>query len=157
MDRRTELIRGIIIEKVSKSPQHRTIGLILYNLILPMVPPGYSVWKDEPLTFRDSEPEPDLSVTRGNMSDYTTAHPTTAELVIEVALSSVALDRENASLYAEAGVKEYWIILGAERTIEVYRVPKNGAYAEKRVHGSDETLRCSSLPRISVRISDLFP
>jgi Uma2 family endonuclease len=76
------------------------------------------------LTLADSEPEPDISVTRGQESDFASAHSTTAELAVEIAVPSPALDRENASLYAEAGVKEYWIILGKERKVEVYRRPK---------------------------------
>src|SRR5881397_2085197 len=77
--RRTELIRGLIIEKMSKSPLHRTIGSLLYDLIARQLPPGYSIWKDEPLIFVDSEPEPDISVTRGEKQDFTKAHPSTAE------------------------------------------------------------------------------
>src|SRR5215469_7789037 len=99
--RRTELIRGIVIEKMSKSPQHRLICSRLYKLLLAQLPPGYSVWKEEPLTLPDSEPEPDISVTRGAESDFAHAHPSTADLVVEVAVSSAALDRANASLYAE--------------------------------------------------------
>ena len=64
--RRTELIRGFVIEKMSKSPLHRTIGSLLYRLVLAQLPPGYTAWKEEPLTFMDSEPEPDISVVRGN-------------------------------------------------------------------------------------------
>ncbi len=75
------------------------------------------MWKEEPLSLADSEPEPDISVTRGGEGDFSSAHPTTAELVVAVAVSSPALDRENASLYAEAGVKEYWIMLGTEREL----------------------------------------
>lgn len=105
---------------------HRTIASLLYRLLLAHLPKGYSVWKEEPLTFLDSEPEPDISVTGGDERDFADAHPSTAELVVEVAVSSPALDRENASLYAEAGVKEYWIVLAHERCIEVYRHPENG-------------------------------
>src|SRR5919109_3094873 len=63
--RRTELIRGIVIEKMSKSPLHRTIASLLYRLLLSQLTGAYTVWKEEPLTLSDSEPEPDLSVTRG--------------------------------------------------------------------------------------------
>src|SRR5947209_4658187 len=133
--RHTELIRGVIIEKMSKSPLHRTIGSLLYKLLSAQLPTEYSIWKHEPLTFVDSEPEPDISIVRGGDADFTVAHPTTAELVIEVAVYSVALDRENASLYAEAKVKEYWIVLGRDRQIEVYRRPGNGRYREKSIVG----------------------
>src|ERR1041385_949471 len=94
--RRTELMRGIIIEKVSKSPLHSTLGSLLYKLIFSQVAANFLVRKDEPLTFADSEPEPDVSVVHGRESDFKNAHPSTAELVVEVAVSSVALDRENA-------------------------------------------------------------
>jgi Uma2 family endonuclease len=154
--RRTELIRGIVIEKMSKSPLHRTIASILYKLLLGRLPSGYSVWKEEPLTLADSEPEPDIAVTLGAESDFATRHPSTAELVVEIAVSSATLDRENASLFAEAGVKEYWIVLGTERAVEVYRSPEGGAYKERRLHGAGETIEPVALPGVRIKISDLF-
>jgi Uma2 family endonuclease len=154
--RRTELIRGLVIEKMSKSPLQCTIASLLYKLILAQLPKGYSVWKEEPLTLADSEPEPDISITRGAESDYAANHPTTAELVVEIAVSSPALDRENASLYAEADVREYWIVLGAERRVEVYSIPEKGTYREKRVCRPEATLECSSLPDIKIKVSQLF-
>ena len=154
--RRTELIRGIVIEKMSKSPLHRILASRLFQLLFAQLPKGYSVWKEEPLTLPDSEPEPDISVTRGTESDFAAAHPTTAELVIEVAVSSATLDRENTSLYAEAGVKEYWIVLGPERRVEVYRQPENGRYRESLQFGADDTLQCANVPAVRIRVSDLF-
>src|SRR5688572_10769605 len=130
--RRTELIRGMVIEKISKSPLHSALGKRLYDLILRRLPEGFVVWREDPLTFGDSEPEPDVAVVKGDENDFNDAHPSTAELVIEVAVSSAALDRENASLYAEAGVKEYWIVLGLPREVEVYSQPLNGLYQTHR-------------------------
>src|SRR5437870_13608290 len=63
--RRTELIRGIVIEKMSKSPAHRTLVSLLYRLFLTRLPKGFTVWQEQPLTLADSEPAPDISVTRG--------------------------------------------------------------------------------------------
>ncbi|MCW5558489.1 MAG: Uma2 family endonuclease [Verrucomicrobiae bacterium] len=154
--RRTELIRGIVIEKMSKSPLHRTIASLLYKLLLAQLPAGYSVWKEEPLTLADSEPELDLSVTRGSEADFSLNHPTTAELVVEVAVSSPALDRENATLYAEAGVTEYWIILALERRVEIYRQPMDGRYQQSGVLGLGDTIECAGLPTVRIRVSDLF-
>jgi Uma2 family endonuclease len=154
--RRTELLRGIVIEKMSKSPLHRIIASLLYRRILAQLPKGFSVWKEEPLTFLDSEPEPDIAVTRGDEHDYAQGHPTSAELVVEVAVSSPALDRENAALYAEAGIKEYWIVLGPEHQVEVYRQPVHGRYQDKRLCGQDETLECIAVPGVKVRVSELF-
>ena len=154
--RRTELIRGLVMEKMSKSPLHRTIASRLYRLFLAQLPAGYCVWKEEPLTLADSEPEPDLSVTCGQESDYATAHPATAELVVEIAVSSPALDRENAALYAEAGVKEYWIVLAPERQVEVYRQPRNGRYQQTQTLRTGDRVQCAGLPALALAVSDLF-
>ena len=154
--RRTELIRGIVIEKMAKSPLHCSMAKRLYDTISRMAPRGFIVRHEAPLTLADSEPEPDICVVRGAEADFFTAHPVTAEWVIEVAVSSVALDRENASLYAEAGVKEYWIVLASERTVEVYRRPEGGHYQETFLSGPNDTLECGSVPEIRIRLAELF-
>jgi Uma2 family endonuclease len=154
--RRTELIRGIVIEKLSKSPLHSFITKRLYDFIASMLPKGLIVRREDPLTLADSEPEPDLAVVRGGETDFLRAHPTAAELVIEVAVSSPALDRENSSLYAEARVTEYWIVLGEERQVEIYRRPENGSYQERCAYGPSDTLACGSVPGLTIRVADLF-
>ena len=154
--RRTELIRGVVIEKISKSPLHSGIASDLYDLIRPQAPPGFWLRKEEPLTLSDSEPEPDLSLVRGRRADFTTSHPTTAALVIEIAVTSAAEDRSLASLYAEAGVEEYWIVLPVERRVEVHRRPQDGSYLDRAVVEGDTVLACDSLPTIRVRLAELF-
>ena len=154
--RRTELIRGIVIEKMSKSPLHASIVSGLYELLHPQIPADHWLRQDQPLTLRDSEPEPDLSVVRGRRIDFKSSHPTTAALVIEIAVSSAAEDRSLASLYAEAGVEEYWIVLPVERRVEVYRRPESGAYLDRVLVEGDATLECGALPAIRVRLAELF-
>ena len=154
--RRTELLRGLVIEKMSKSPLHRVLTSRLYRLLLSQLPKGMSVWMEQPLTFLDSEPEPDISITRGEEADYTKAHPASALLVVEIAVTSPALDRANAELYAEAGCEESWIVLARERQVEVYRRPENGHYRAKQVVGPDETLECRSVPGVRISLSELL-
>src|SRR6266496_3456869 len=60
--RRTELIRGIIIQKMSKSPLHSAIAKRLYDRIAALLPAGFVVRREDPLTFADSEPEPDVAI-----------------------------------------------------------------------------------------------
>ena len=55
----------------------------------------------------DSEPEPDVAVVAGTPREYLSAHPPTAALVVEVADSSLGLDRRlKSALYARAGSHE---------------------------------------------------
>ncbi len=154
--RRTELIRGIVIEKMPKSPLHKSIGTRLYRQVLTQLPPGFIAWKEDPLTFIDSEPEPDVSVVRGDWDDFNREHAQTAALVVEIAVSSVAKDRLLASLYAENGVTEYWIILAKEQAVEIYRRPEMGRYQEVRKCFIGETLDCISVPGLRVSLTQLL-
>ncbi len=151
-----ELIRGIVVEKMSKSPLHVTLSQKLHDLIKALVPSVFCVRHEAPVKTLDSVPEPDLAVVKGSVADYQTQHPSTAALVIEVAVSSVSLDRENASLYAEAGVDEYWIVLPKQRQVEVYREPRDGTYAVKLVCESPAVLECGSVPLVKVDLGELF-
>ena len=48
----------------------------------------------------------------GSINDYRTEHPYTAEVVIEICVSSHEYDRSKLRAYADAGVKECWLVLG---------------------------------------------
>ncbi len=154
--RRTELIRGVVIGKMSKSPLHCFIAKLLYDTISRLVPHGLVVRREDPITLAASEPEPDIAVVEGDSEAFFESHPATAELVIEVAVSSPRLDRENASLYADAKVKEYWIVLGEERRVEVYRAPKAGRYQEVYTLAPGDVLECLGIPSIRIPVSQLF-
>ena len=156
LDEREELIRGYLVKKMSKSPLHCTLIKRIFLYLLAFQRGGLVVFTERPLRLADSVPEPDAMIVRGEEADFDNRHPTTAELVVEVAVSSAALDRENASLYAEAGVAEYWIVLGAERQVEVYRQPENGVYRQQRLYAAGETLPCESVPGLQVALADWF-
>src|SRR4051812_34499956 len=141
--KRAELIRGIILEKPAVTPLHRRLGLWLYDRLKPLAGPDHQVFHESPLTLRDSEPMPDVMVAAGRASDFREAHPSTAELLIEVAVSSEALDRGMAALYAEAGVKEYWIVLASRSQVEVYREASGSDYRERRLYGGNDEIVCA--------------
>lgn len=105
-----ELLRGTIIEKMSKSPSHQFYTDRLRKILSAQISPEWIARQGGPLTFADSEPEPepDVAVVRGPEESYRTTHPTTAALVVEIAVSSLEIDRVKAQIYAEAGVLECW-------------------------------------------------
>ena len=156
LPRQAELLRGLIVEKMPKSPLHNFLTNRIAKDLLRRARPGLDVRQESSLRCKDSVPEPDVSVVRGREEDFRTRHPTTALLVVEVAVSSVALDRENASLYAEAGVTEYWIVLGETEQVEVYRRPENGVYQEKRTYARDEAIVCPALTEEPVPVAAWF-
>ena len=108
------------------------------------------------LLLADSVPEPDVAVIRGARADYRDRHPTVAELVVEIAVTTLASDREKAALYAEAGVGEYWIVSAEAGQVEVYRRPEAGVYQERRTYARGETIEAVTVTGGSVEVGSLF-
>jgi Uma2 family endonuclease len=129
----TELLHGVIVEKMVKSPEHSWLVQRLADWLRSNLPSDCHLRQVQPLTFVDSEPEPDLAVVRGQPDDFRRQHPRTAEWVIEVAISSEDIDRQKGQVYAEAGVGEYWLVLPQLRAIEFYRSPAGGHYGQSGV------------------------
>lgn len=73
IDPRCELIRGTLVKKMSKSRLHSSITAKLMRWLTAALP-EFWVRLEQPLTFADSEPEPDISVVPGTIEDYA-AHP----------------------------------------------------------------------------------
>ena len=153
---RAELLDGILINKMPKSPLHRLITRRIVRALESQISPELEVWKEDPLTLADSEPEPDAAVVRKSPDNYATAHPATAELVVEVAISSLEIDRVKAVLYAEAGIVEYWIVCPEEKQVEVYRKPSAQGYAECLTLAAPAMLDCAALPGVRVDLAALF-
>ena len=156
----TELIRGIVIDKVdkmSRSQLHIRLIRRLFRLIQAAAQTLEAfVIKEDPLTLTDSEPEPDIAVIEGRETDYDYIRLTTALLAVEVAVSSLSLDRRKAAIYAEAGVLEYWIVLAEREMIEVYTDPVAGIYTRQRTYRRGETVLCGVLPALRVEVDGLF-
>jgi Uma2 family endonuclease len=152
----TELLYGFVYTKMSKSPLHSALIRRLARLLQQALPPGYLVDSEQPITCEDSEPEPDLAVIRGTEEEFWQQHPRTAELVIEICVTSYDYDRSKLRAYAGAGVKECWFVLGPEQKIEVYRQPKDGHYTEHTTHGPGGTLTSANLAGFTLALDELF-
>ncbi len=153
--KRAELIRGVIVEKMSKSSIHVFVLDSLIDFLKARLAGVYWVRQEAPLTLADSEPEPDISVVDLNLRGLA-YHPSTARLVVEVAVTTLEEDREMASIYAEAGVQEFWIVNAKAQNIEVYRQPTTSGYLETEILSPGQTLKCSSLAGVEIEVGQLF-
>jgi Uma2 family endonuclease len=125
-----ELLEGWLVVKMSKNPPHVFANSRLHDLLLQMVPTGWFVNSQDPITTLESEPEPDASVIRGDRRDFLAGHPTPQDVALigEVADSSLAYDRGiKKRIYARAAIPIYWIINLEDRFIEVYTDPTGPA------------------------------
>src|SRR5919106_1160451 len=141
---RLELIDGLLLVAEPQSSSHFTAVRLAAVALTRAFGAGWDVRTQGPIALDDaSEPEPDVAVVRVGPRDYAEAHPADPVLVVEVALTSLAFDREHkSSLYARAGRPEYWIVNLVDRVLEVRREPRPVASAPYAWDYDDvETLR----------------
>ena len=156
MPKNTELLYGFVYTKIAQSPFHSFLLQFLHEALSRMLPTGRLLRTEQPIACGDSEPEPDLAVVAGRKEDFRHDHPRTAELVVEVCVTSHDYDRSKLRAYATAGVKECWFVLGPEQQIEVYLQPKDGEYTEHALHGPGGTLTSAACPEFTLPLDALF-
>lgn len=157
LSERTELIRGVIIDQMPKSPLHSSIVELLADHFVASLPPGWIVRCEQPLTLAESEPEPDVAIVRGTRADFFFAHPRSAALVIEVCVTSEELDRVKLGVYAEAGVTEAWLVLAAGRMVERHTEPQGAAYRRVERAAFPAALDSTVFPALTLPPAGLFP
>ncbi|WP_397546178.1 Uma2 family endonuclease [Rhodothermus marinus] len=160
-DARLELIDGEILQKMSpQSSRHATAVLLVAEALRSVfASPAYTVRVQLPLALGPySEPEPDVAVVEGTPRRYREAHPSTAVLVVEVADASLAFDRtRKASLYARAGIPEYWIVNLLDGVLEVHRQPEGDTYQQRMVLPSQERVQPLARPEVEIAVAELLP
>jgi Uma2 family endonuclease len=144
-DDRVELLEGWIVEKMNHRPAHGYVVGLLAQRIFMSLPTSWIGRCQLPITTLTSEPEPDLAIVRGVHSDYRTRHPSGADvaLIIEVADSSVQRDRSKATIYASAGVKEFWIVNLVECQLEQFTDSDGATFRKCNVLKATDTASTS--------------
>ena len=159
---RLQLINGILVAKVTQNPPHGMADLLCGKALARVIPAGWHLRPDKPVRLPpDGEPEPDQCVARGDERDYSDRHPGAEDvgLLVEIADSSLAADREMARTYGARGVPVYWIVNLRESQVEVYTEPAANGYGHSRAYKPGEyvpvVLDGAEVGRIAV--SDILP
>lgn len=164
--KRVELIEGEVIEMSPIYSPHMTGVTLAIDALRDAFGKGWVIRVQGPLSLgTDSDPEPDVAVVAGKARDFKDAHPTTAALVVEVADSSLAYDRNvKTSLYAKSGIADYWIVNLKKRQVEVHRRPiidaaaKYGySYADKMIFTEQNSIAPLAKPKTKIAVADLLP
>jgi len=165
-DERLELLGGELVVSEPHGDPHTLAVELVNEALIVSFGPEWRVRVQLPVALDDeSEPEPDLSVAAGRARDRREPKPSRLALVVEIADSSLALDREHkGSLYARAGVPDYWIVNLVDRVLEVYREPApddaapfGWAYHAVRRLGAEESTAPLAAPTGNIAVADLLP
>lgn len=125
-----ELLEGWLVTKKPKNPPHRLTTQLTREALAALVPPGYYVDDQEPLTTDESEPEPDIMIVRGQRRDYRDHHPGPHDIAVVIEVSDTTLQRDRTlkkQIYARGSIPIYWIINLGEQQIECYSRPSGPA------------------------------
>jgi Uma2 family endonuclease len=125
-----ELMDGMLVAKLPKSPSHRLTTQLAREAMARILPDGWFVDAQEPVTLADSEPEPDGLVVRGDRRAYVERHPGAEDLALVIEVADATLHRDRTlkqRLYAAAATAIYWIINLPDAQIEVYSDPSGPA------------------------------
>ena len=162
---RAELIEGEIMVLSPQKAEHFTTTDRVSELLRNAFGTGYHVRMQGPLELGPhSEPEPDVAVVVGTRDQYAKRHPTTAALIVEVSDTTLLSDRtRKASLYARAGIADYWIVNLVDRRLEVRRTPIADAtqvyghgYAALTELVAPATISPLALPDIAIPVAALI-
>lgn len=125
-DDSVELLEGWLVFKMPKNPPHRVTTRLVRTALENILPRGWYVDSQEPITLSNSEPEPDIVVVRGDTRQYLDRHPGAEDIALIIEVSDTTLQRDRTvkkQIYARAGIAIYWIVNLVEEQVEVYSQP----------------------------------
>jgi Uma2 family endonuclease len=161
-----ELLEGWLVLKMPKNRLHTIATQLIRDLFSRIMPAGWHVTDQEPITTKESEPEPDLSIVRGSLRDDTGRRPGPRDvaLVIEVAGATLGRDRGlKKRIHARARIPAYWIVNLIECKIEVYTDPSGPGrkpdYRSRQDFGPEDAvpLMVEGREVASLSVRDLLP
>ncbi|MCL1470319.1 Uma2 family endonuclease [Argonema antarcticum] len=164
-DDRVELIRGEIIQMAAKGTAHiNCCRNLLKQLPILLVGIAELQCQDPIVLPSNSEPEPDFAILRIRHDNYRDALPNSSDVlfVIEIADSTLKKDKEvKTSLYAEAGISDYWIFNLVDNHLEAYSEPYQNllgrfGYALKRIILPNQTVALPGFPDLLLDLSKVF-
>jgi len=161
---RVELLEGLVVDKMPKKRGHSLATRRIDRGLTAVLPEGWDVLNQEPITLLDSEPEPDVFVVRGIGDEYR-EHPGPGDvlLIAEVADTSLALDRRKGQIYARARIPVYWLVNLPQRCIEVYTAPRGAGgranYSKQVIYRVGDTIPVQIAGRrvAGIPVADLLP
>jgi Uma2 family endonuclease len=154
---RIELLDGRLVQMSPIGPPHSSTIDKLTAKCVELLAGRALVRVQNPFAALEvSEPEPDLAIVP--LGNYETEHPSSADLIIEVAESSLDYDRgPKLRVYAECGVPEYWIVNLVERCVEVHRKPGGGRYWQVQRVDETSVVSAERHPQLELRVAEILP
>jgi Uma2 family endonuclease len=157
---RFELIGGEIVPMSPKGVPHETVKMELNRFWTKILPADVSILTETTLYINDHEfLEPDF-IFWPRAIGVKDIKPKEIMLLVEASDSSLSYDLGRKSkIYAQIGIREYWVVNAPTLSIRVHRLPDGQTEADSYPPAQDfaytELLTPTLLPMLAVRLADL--
>ena len=160
-DERVELVNGEIVEMSPIGKRHRSSVYALGHLLSLQLGDRAIVGVQNAVHLDNCrEFQPDVTILKSSDDFYLSSPPGPDDvlLLIEVSDSSLSYDRDvKLSLYAGAGIREFWIVNIPDGVVEVYADPSEDEYQTRLVFGAEDNISPSAFPDISLSVNRIVP
>lgn len=155
-DARVELIDGALVEMASEGAPHTLAKTKIAYALMAQSLGNAIVVVDSTLRLTPTNaPDPDLYIYDASLS-LAEINGFNVGLIIEVAQSTLRNDLAfKAELYAQHGVREYWVVDVNTDTIITHRTLAGGTYRDVVHHSARDTVSAQHLPGISLCLAEL--
>jgi Uma2 family endonuclease len=137
------LVDGYMVSKIPKSPEHSFSSKEALKALERLLPPSWTWRQKQPVRIPEyDEPEPDITIVRGSDADYKHRIPDVPDvgLLVEVSVTSLSADRQQADRFGRSGIPVYWIVNLVDRQVEVYTNPGPTGYATRTDFASGQQI-----------------
>jgi Uma2 family endonuclease len=130
--RRVELLKGEIVEISPEREPHAVYSSSAVEYLRLKLGERATILEGHPITLpNDSESEPDIAVVVPPIGQYLAHHPYPEDIYWVVEYSNTTLEKdlgEKKEAYAEAGIREYWVVDLQNNQLIVFRNPSSNKY-----------------------------
>jgi Uma2 family endonuclease len=158
-DRHVELLKGEIVEMVPEGEPHAYGSTTARKYLERLLDARVEVRDGKPITLpKNSEPEPDLAIVEPLGREYRSHHPYPENIFWLIEYSNFSLNKDlelKSKIYAEAGIREYWVVNLKKLQLVVFRDPEDGEYTSKTTLAGG-TIQPLAFPTVSVDVARII-
>lgn len=158
-DQNVELLKGEIVVMPPEGEPHAFFSDRVANRLRSRLDQRAQIREGKPITLpNNSEPEPDIAVIQPLDEVYLDHHPYAENIFLLIEYSNTSLKKDleiKSSVYAEAGIQEYWVVNLKNSQLKVFRHPTPNEYQTELIL-TEGAIALLAFPDVEIEVQHLF-
>ncbi len=158
-DQCVELLQGEIVLMPSEGEPHAYSNTEVADYLRTLLGDRVKIRDAKPVTLpNDSEPAPDIAVVKPLGKLYLEHHPYPDDIFWLIEFSQATLSKDlgrKKTIYAEAGIKEYWVVNLNKTELRVFRDLVDGKYTTELIL-TEGAIAPSAFPDMQIQVANLL-